>query len=376
MKKYIGSKAPKLVIVSEGIRRDLHQPLRYFRKITVFHLYKKASYGDMMPTDFYNPRAEKFQSALELYKKIKAIKPDILQTAEPWANKISFVITLVCYWYSLWHSTVLIFPVFENRPFDKKFSKIQNKIICQWGKILASRSQLIFYMNQGAYKNLQKMKISDAKTMRANWGTWGIDFNDFNTRGVQKTWDRLYEPVIFFAGKISRAKGVPWLLDAFAKLKNDFPQAKLKLAGPLDEEDFLKKIKTTRGAQYIVIIKNQELAIHFQKATLTVSPSITTPKWEEQVGMVNLQSMACGTPVVSTYSGAIPEYICDRNGCLLVAEKNSDEIYRAIKKMIGDRVFYARQVEKAKQWVKRYEVQENIIGIEKILIKLIYETQS
>jgi len=169
---------------------------------------------------------------------------------------------------------------------------------------------------------------------------------------------------------------VPWLLDAFAKLKNDFPQAKLKLAGPLDEEDFLKKIKTTRGAQYIGIIKNQELAIHFQKATLTVSPSITTPKWEEQVGMVNLQSMACGTPVVSTYSGAIPEYICDRNGCLLMAEKNSDEIYRAIKKMIGDRVFYARQVEKAKQWVKRYEVQENIIGIEKILIKLIYETQS
>ena len=362
-----------MVIVSEGIRRDLHQPLRYFRRITIFHLYKKASYGDMKPTDFYNPRAEKFTSALKLYQKIKSIQPDILQTAEPWANRTSFIITIVCYWYSLWHPVALIFPMFENRPFAKKFSKIENKIVSWWGKILSSRARLIFYMNQGAYRNLQKLKVSDAKTIRANWGTWGIDFKDFNPSATSSDLDKLYQPVLFFVGKISEAKGVPWLLEAFRRLAGEFPKVELLLAGPLENGSMLGQIKSIPRARYLGIIKNQELAHYFKKATLTIAPSITTRKWEEQVGMVNLQSMACGTPVISTRSGAIPEYITDQEGCLLVKEKSADEIYRAIKKMLGDRVFYARQVFKAKEWAKRYKVEPNIIGIEKILLKIVYE---
>ncbi len=45
-----------------------------------------------------------------------------------------------------------------------------------------------------------------------------------------------------------------------------------------------------------------------------VAPSITTRKWEEQVGMANLQAMACGVPVVSTRSGAIPGVRAERRG--------------------------------------------------------------
>jgi glycosyltransferase involved in cell wall biosynthesis len=42
-----------------------------------------------------------------------------------------------------------------------------------------------------------------------------------------------------------------------------------------------------------------------------VLPSISTPHWQEQFGMAMIEAMACGRPVISTQSGAIPEVIGD-----------------------------------------------------------------
>ncbi len=49
----------------------------------------------------------------------------------------------------------------------------------------------------------------------------------------------------------------------------------------------------------------------YASADLFVLPSIPTPVWEEQFGMVLAESMACGKAVISTHSGAIPEVIGD-----------------------------------------------------------------
>ncbi len=49
----------------------------------------------------------------------------------------------------------------------------------------------------------------------------------------------------------------------------------------------------------------------YASTDLFVLPSIPTPVWEEQFGMVLAESMACGKAVISTQSGAIPEVVGD-----------------------------------------------------------------
>ncbi|MFP4501028.1 MAG: glycosyltransferase family 4 protein [Candidatus Hydrogenedentota bacterium] len=49
----------------------------------------------------------------------------------------------------------------------------------------------------------------------------------------------------------------------------------------------------------------------FRTADVFVLPSIATPEWQEPFAMAMLEAMSCGTPVVSTYSGAIPEMVED-----------------------------------------------------------------
>ncbi|MGB9591603.1 MAG: glycosyltransferase [Candidatus Kryptoniota bacterium] len=56
--------------------------------------------------------------------------------------------------------------------------------------------------------------------------------------------------------------------------------------------------------------------------------------WQEQLGLVLLEAMACGKPVVSTLSGSIPEVI--GNAGILVQPNDHIALYEALKKIIND----------------------------------------
>lgn len=354
---------PRLLIISDVIRRDLQQPLGYFNNFEIVHLYHSASYEDMTKADFLNVKTLRWQTVLDLYQKIIKIQPEILQGAEPWATRKSLYISFVTYFYKIFHPAVkLIIPVVENRPLKEKFSYPIYIFLRWWMGIYGRKADLVMYRNLGSKKNIIDCNIPENIIDYVEWGTWGIDTDEFKPK--QNHLVNLAHPKILFVGKISIAKGVPWLLEAFKIVQAKYPTAELKLVGQIGDIS-QKELETNRNVKYIGVVKNSQLPEIYQDATIVVVPSITTKEWEEQVGMVNLQALACGVPVISTRSGAIPEYVRDGEGAILVPEKNAQAIASAVIKLLSDQQYYQKMSQKARHYiVAGFEVNKNIKVIE------------
>lgn len=373
---------PKMVIVTESLRRDNQKPLQFFDKLEVLHFYYQAPYGDLSKEEFANTK--KFNSIYDLYQKIIKEKPDIIQGTEPLGSKKAFFFSIACYLAAKRLRTPLIFPVWENRPLKEKFSLWQNLILTWWMKKYASQAIKIFYLNDGAKRNLLKLKTNKTQLVRFLWGTWGIDTKEFRPFSVQE--EKLQTDIsqismILFVGRLEPAKGIKYLLQAYKKVVKRFPKTRLVLVGSgyLKDKiiDFRNKYHLEKNITIKGLIKNKNLPVYFQSATIFVSPAITLKHWEEQVGMTNLQAMACGTPVVSTISGAISEYVPNKIAGLLVPERDHDRLASAIIRILDDKKLRDKISQGARRYALiNYDAEKNIIKAQDIILKIIHEKKS
>jgi glycosyltransferase involved in cell wall biosynthesis len=106
-------------------------------------------------------------------------------------------------------------------------------------------------------------------------------------------------------------KGVDILVNAFELLIKQLPNAVLQLSGHIDVSTKRKLLQsvspdTGKAIEFRGIGLQSELPKLYREASITVLPSLN-----ECFGMVTIESLASGTPVVGTRSGAIPEIITD-----------------------------------------------------------------
>ena len=120
-------------------------------------------------------------------------------------------------------------------------------------------------------------------------------------------------PSVVFVGRITRQKGLPYLLQAARLLP---PEVQLILcAGAPDTPEIMAEVqegvrllqKTRDGVIWIErMLPRDELSAILTAATTFVCPSVYEP-----LGIVNLEAMACGAAVVGTATGGIPEVVAD-----------------------------------------------------------------
>jgi len=120
-------------------------------------------------------------------------------------------------------------------------------------------------------------------------------------------------PSVVFVGRITRQKGLPYLLRAAAQLP---PEVQLVLcAGAPDTPEIMAEV--TAGVEELaatrtgVVWIDRILPRHELCAVLSVATTFVCPSVYEPLGIVNLEAMACGAAVVGTATGGIPEVIAD-----------------------------------------------------------------
>ncbi|HET7763158.1 MAG TPA: glycogen synthase [Phycicoccus sp.] len=134
-------------------------------------------------------------------------------------------------------------------------------------------------------------------------------------------------PAVAFVGRITRQKGLPYLLRAAAELPPDVQLVLLAGAPDTPEikaevEQRIEGLRRDRdGVVWIpeMLPRDQVIAV-LSAATVFVCPSVYEP-----LGIVNLEAMACELPVVATATGGIPEVVVDgETGWLVPIEQVQD----------------------------------------------------
>ena len=134
-------------------------------------------------------------------------------------------------------------------------------------------------------------------------------------------------PSVIFVGRITRQKGLPYLLRA-ARLLPDDVQLVL-CAGAPDTEEIMAEVTALvdelRTERDGVVWIDRHLPRAELSALLTAATTFVCPSVYEPLGIVNLEAMACGAPVVGTATGGIPEVVADGVTGVLVPIEQLDD---------------------------------------------------
>ena len=170
----------------------------------------------------------------------------------------------------------------------------------------------------------------------------GIDTIEYrpdpNTDVLERYGIDLARPYVIFVGRITRQKGVPVLLRAASGL---IPEAQLVLlAGAADTQEQLVEVtelvdglRATRSGVFWIpeMLPKHDVIQLLTHATVFAIPSIYEP-----LGIVNLEAMACGTAVVGSRTGGIPEVVADGETGLLVPAGEPEPLAAALNTLLSD----------------------------------------
>src|SRR5689334_2520447 len=127
-------------------------------------------------------------------------------------------------------------------------------------------------------------------------------------------------PSVTFVGRITRQKGLPYLLRAARSIPE--PAQLVLLAGAPDTPEIGAEVEALTAElaaeRQGVIWVREMLPKHEVVQVLTHSTVFVCPSIYEPMGIVNLEAMACETAVVATATGGIPEVVADGETGLLV----------------------------------------------------------
>jgi glycosyltransferase involved in cell wall biosynthesis len=233
-------------------------------------------------------------------------------------------------------------------------------------------SKIITISNQVDREVTELYKIKNNKEIIMN----GYDENLFMRRnkGIKEGLNefginKITDHVVSFAGKLADFKGVDVLLRAakiYERKLNNNVTTIIAGDGALREE--LLKLKDELGlvnVHFIGHVTQNQLVSLYNLADVSTVPSRTEP-----FGLVAIEALACGTPVVGTNQGGLPDFINDKVGTLVPVED-----YQALADAIINEIFNDNKEERAEYCynyaLKNFSWKKSLDKVEKVYDEVI-----
>ena len=208
------------------------------------------------------------------------------------------------------------------KPFDYLYYKLADKILSDADVIITPSEH---YANEDLLRKYKE---------KVNVISNGINIRDFDIKySKDECRDKIglsaNEEVMLFVGNLESRKGLDILIKAMHKIVKNTQDTKLVLIGIGSMKNGLKSLAEKLGIiehiKFAGFVDESEKVSYYKSADIFVLPSLY-----EVFGIVNLEAMACGVPIVASNVGGIPDVVKDGENGLLVPPSNSEALADAI----------------------------------------------
>ena len=180
-----------------------------------------------------------------------------------------------------------------------------------------------------------------------------------NTRGFspqkrkENFFDQKNQKVILFVGRLAEKKGTTYLIDAMAQV-----DAQLVIVGDGPLREMLEAQAKPYGEKirFLGAKTHQQLAEIYASADIFAAPSVQAKDGDaEGFGLVFLEAMASGLPVVASQSGGIPYLIHHGENGLLVPPGDSGKLAEALNRLLCDGELCDFLIRNGQKTVQQYD---------------------
>lgn len=156
------------------------------------------------------------------------------------------------------------------------------------------------------------------------------------------------KPVLGFAARLAAEKGVEYVLEALPLMLKELPDLQVLFAGPcrdvLGEEEYYRRLQPMleRYADhwtFLGTLAPEEMADFYAAGDCTILPSINST---ESFGLVQVESMLCGTPVVASNLPGVRVAVRTTGMGKIVPIRDAKAIAEAVVEVIRNRATYRR----------------------------------
>jgi glycosyltransferase involved in cell wall biosynthesis len=225
-------------------------------------------------------------------------------------------------------------------------------------KYLASRCEAVTVVSHDLAANLPGVTSRTGEAPEVI--SMGVDTCRFHPeRRDEALLERLSikRPFILFVGRLAEKKGVRYLLEAMPDVLRDFPDCTLVIVGdgPLrrELEALSGQLDISRHVRFVRAVPHGELPAYYATADAFVGPSIVASGGDtEAFGVVFVEAMASGCPVVASIVGGTKDIVVDGQTGLLVPERSPKAIADALRKVLGDEALRERLRTAGAHWAR------------------------
>lgn len=290
----------------------------------------------------------------KLVKLINKIKPDIIHTHLFQARFYTAIASIFS------ESTILITHKHNNVNLRKHniFVIFERLGITFYDKVVA--------ISQAVAMSLKRYEFVPSKKIFILHN--GIDIDKFNGIKASRRISDKNQVVIGIVCRLEPQKGIIYLLLAVRIVLAKFPNVKLEIVGDGSLLEYLEEYSKNLGISNSVKFfgKFADVIPFYKRMDVFVLPSLY-----EGFGIVLLEAMASGIPIVATNVDGINEVVVDGESGILVPPKNPEAIADAVLKIIENDQLAERLIMRGYERAKSFDIKEHVYKLHNFYKKLL-----